>query len=81
MYDLGGQQRTASTPEGIMKGPRVSVSDIGHSDIRGLGRKAPSVPKGQWSARALSSITTGGRFMLSIEIKSRPKRKENRFES
>ena len=35
-----------------MKEPWVSVSGIGHSDIRGLGRKTPSIPTGQWSAES-----------------------------
>ena len=51
MYDYG-EQRQASNPEGIVKEPWVSVSGIGHSDIRGLGRKTPSIPTGQWSAES-----------------------------
>ena len=58
MQDYGVQSQT-SNPEGIVKEPWVSVSGIGHSDIRGLGKETPSIPTGQWSAESSTVCSRG----------------------
>ena len=56
MQDYGEQSQTRS-PEGIVKEPWVSVSGIGHSDIRGLGKVALPYRQVNGPPRALPSIS------------------------
>ena len=55
MQDYGEQSQTRS-PEGIVKEPWVSVSGIGHSDIRGLGKDRFPYRQVNGPPRALLSV-------------------------
>ena len=55
MYDLGWERGRTYTPEGIVKELWVSVSGIGHSDIRGLGSRIFSYRQVNGPPRALPS--------------------------